>query len=28
VRAFVDYALQDPQYGPDLRAWLAARLDG
>jgi UTP--glucose-1-phosphate uridylyltransferase len=28
VRAFVDYALEDPQYGPDLRAWLAARLDG
>src|SRR3954465_15007129 len=28
VRAFVDYALADPQYGPDLRAWLAARLDG
>lgn len=28
VRAFVDYALQSPEYGPDLRAWLAARLDG
>jgi len=28
VRAFVDYALQDPQYGPDLRDWLAARLNG
>jgi UTP--glucose-1-phosphate uridylyltransferase len=28
VRAFVDYALEDPTYGPDLRAWLAARLDG
>lgn len=28
VRAFVDFALQDPDYGPDLRAWLTARLDG
>lgn len=28
VRAFVDFALQDPDYGPDLRAWLAARLNG
>lgn len=28
VRAFVDYALQDPQYGPDLRDWLTARLNG
>lgn len=28
VRAFVDFALQDPDLGPDLRAWLAARLDG
>jgi UTP--glucose-1-phosphate uridylyltransferase len=28
VRAFVDFALQDPQYGPDLREWLAARLNG
>jgi UTP--glucose-1-phosphate uridylyltransferase len=28
VRAFVDYALNDPQYGPDLRAWLTDRLNG
>ena len=28
VRAFVDYALRDPQYGPDLRDWLTARLNG
>jgi UTP--glucose-1-phosphate uridylyltransferase len=28
ARAFVDFALQDPDYGPDLRAWLAARLNG
>jgi UTP--glucose-1-phosphate uridylyltransferase len=28
VRAFVDFALDDPEIGPDLRAWLAARLDG
>lgn len=28
VKAFVDFALDDPDYGPDLRAWLAARLDG
>ncbi|MGI9003209.1 MAG: UTP--glucose-1-phosphate uridylyltransferase [Pseudonocardia sp.] len=28
VRAFVDFALEHPDYGPDLRAWLAARLDG
>jgi UTP--glucose-1-phosphate uridylyltransferase len=28
VRAFVDFALEDPDYGPDLRAWLAARLNG
>jgi UTP--glucose-1-phosphate uridylyltransferase len=28
VRAFVDFALNDPDYGPDLRAWLAARLNG
>jgi UTP--glucose-1-phosphate uridylyltransferase len=26
VRAFVDFALDDPEVGPDLRAWLAARL--
>ncbi len=26
VRAFVDFALQSPEYGPDLRAWLTARL--
>lgn len=28
VRAFVDFALDDPDYGPELRAWLAARLNG
>jgi UTP--glucose-1-phosphate uridylyltransferase len=28
VRAFVDFALDDPDIGPDLRAWLAARLEG
>ncbi|MFC4942024.1 UTP--glucose-1-phosphate uridylyltransferase [Pseudonocardia sp. GCM10023141] len=28
VRAFVDFALQDPEYGPSLREWLIARLDG
>lgn len=28
VRAFVDFALEDPDYGPDLRAWLSARLNG
>ena len=28
VRAFVDFALDDPDYGPDLRTWLAARLNG
>lgn len=28
VRAYVDFALQDPEYGPALRTWLAARLDG
>lgn len=27
VRAFVDFTLADPEYGPDLRAWLVARLD-
>jgi UTP--glucose-1-phosphate uridylyltransferase len=27
VRAFVDFALADPDLGPDLRAWLAARLE-
>jgi UTP--glucose-1-phosphate uridylyltransferase len=27
VRAFVDFALDDPGLGPDLRAWLAARLE-
>lgn len=27
VRAFVDFALEDPDLGPDLRAWLAARLE-
>jgi UTP--glucose-1-phosphate uridylyltransferase len=26
VRAFVDFALQDPDYGPDLRTWLTDRL--
>ncbi|TWF76629.1 UTP--glucose-1-phosphate uridylyltransferase [Pseudonocardia hierapolitana] len=28
VRAYVDFALDDPEIGPDLRAWLAARLEG
>ncbi|GEL18758.1 UTP--glucose-1-phosphate uridylyltransferase [Pseudonocardia asaccharolytica DSM 44247 = NBRC 16224] len=28
VRAFVDFALRDPDYGDELRAWLAARLEG
>ncbi|NMH98474.1 UTP--glucose-1-phosphate uridylyltransferase [Pseudonocardia acidicola] len=28
VRAFVDFALQHPDYGPELRSWLAARLEG
>jgi UTP--glucose-1-phosphate uridylyltransferase len=28
VRAFVDFALDHPDYGPDLRAWLDARLAG
>ncbi|WP_219416241.1 UTP--glucose-1-phosphate uridylyltransferase [Pseudonocardia nigra] len=28
VRAFVDFALEDPNYGPDLREWLASRLNG
>jgi UTP--glucose-1-phosphate uridylyltransferase len=27
VRAFVDYALQSPEYGPSLRSWLQARLE-
>jgi UTP--glucose-1-phosphate uridylyltransferase len=27
VRAFVDFALADPEYGPELREWLAQRLD-
>jgi UTP--glucose-1-phosphate uridylyltransferase len=26
VRAFVDFALQSPEYGPELREWLAERL--
>lgn len=26
VRAYVDYALADPEYGPELRDWLADRL--
>ena len=26
ARAFVDFALEDPDYGPELRTWLAARL--
>jgi UTP--glucose-1-phosphate uridylyltransferase len=26
VKAFVDFALEHPDYGPDLRAWLAERL--
>ncbi|HLU58394.1 MAG TPA: UTP--glucose-1-phosphate uridylyltransferase [Pseudonocardia sp.] len=28
IRAVVDFALDDPEIGPDLRAWLAARLNG
>jgi UTP--glucose-1-phosphate uridylyltransferase len=28
VRAFVDFALEHPDYGPELRTWLAARLEG
>lgn len=28
VRAFVDFALQDPEYGEDLRTWLDDRLKG
>jgi len=28
ARAFVDFALEHPDYGPELRAWLAARLAG
>jgi UTP--glucose-1-phosphate uridylyltransferase len=28
VRAFVDYALQHPEYGDDLRTWLDERLKG
>jgi UTP--glucose-1-phosphate uridylyltransferase len=28
AKAFVDFALDHPDYGPDLRAWLTARLDG
>ena len=28
ARAFVDYALQDPEYGDDLRTWLEDRLKG
>ena len=27
VRAFVDFALEHPEYGPDLRSWLTARLE-
>ncbi|MHA6623439.1 UTP--glucose-1-phosphate uridylyltransferase [Pseudonocardia sp. DLS-67] len=27
ARAYVDFALDDPEIGPDLRAWLAARLE-
>jgi UTP--glucose-1-phosphate uridylyltransferase len=27
VRAFVDYALETPEYGPELRAWLVERLE-
>ncbi len=27
VRAFVDYALENPEYGPELRAWLVERLE-
>lgn len=28
VRAFVDFALAHPEYGPELREWLATRLSG
>jgi UTP--glucose-1-phosphate uridylyltransferase len=28
VRAYVDFALQDPKLGPGLREWLASRLNG
>jgi len=28
VRAFVDFALDDPDLGPDLQRWLVARLEG
>ena len=28
ARAFVDFALDHPDYGPELRAWLTARLAG
>lgn len=28
ARAFVDFALRHPDYGDDLRSWLAARLEG
>ncbi|WP_433278368.1 UTP--glucose-1-phosphate uridylyltransferase [Pseudonocardia xinjiangensis] len=28
ARAFVDFALDDPDYGADLRAWLTSRLNG
>jgi UTP--glucose-1-phosphate uridylyltransferase len=27
VRAFVDFALETPEYGPELRAWLVERLE-
>src|SRR6185437_9975284 len=27
VRAFVDFALESPEYGPELRAWLVERLE-
>lgn len=27
VRAFVDFALETPEYGPELRSWLTARLE-
>jgi UTP--glucose-1-phosphate uridylyltransferase len=28
AKAFVDFALRHPDYGDDLRSWLAARLEG
>jgi UTP--glucose-1-phosphate uridylyltransferase len=28
AKAFVDFALDDPDYGADLRAWLTTRLNG